>query len=113
MGRVGRTEKKKANKQTKGTAPGPALIGGVGRTRKKKHRNQADKPNHTRDAPNPDIKIPKHLKQPKEKDEDLKTQKTPGTTQREKLRSQDAKTTRNNPRRRTQKSRKLSSAAAA
>ena len=27
------------------------------------------------------LKIPKHLKQPKEKDEDLKTQKAPGTTQ--------------------------------
>ena len=29
------------------------------------------------------LKIPKHLKQPKEKDEDLKTQKAPGTTQGE------------------------------
>ena len=26
------------------------------------------------------LKIPKHLKQPKEKDEELKTQKTPGAT---------------------------------
>ena len=34
-----------------------------------------------RDAPNPDIKIPKHLKEPKEKDEDLKTQKATGTNQ--------------------------------
>ena len=49
----------------------------------KKRTNQAAQPNYTRDAPNPDIKIPNHLKEPKEKDEDLKTQKAPGTTQRE------------------------------
>ena len=48
-----------------------------------KRTNQAAQPNHTRDAPTPDIKIPKHLKEPKEKDEDLKTQKTPGATQGE------------------------------
>ena len=44
--------------------------------------NQAAHPNHTRDVPNPDIKIPKHHKEPKE-NEDLKTQKAPGTTQGE------------------------------
>ena len=49
----------------------------------KKRTNQAAQPNYTRDAPNPDIKIPNHLKEPKEKDEDLKTQKAPGTTQGE------------------------------
>ena len=38
---------------------------------------------HTKDAPNPDIKIPKHLRQHKEKDEELKTQKTPETIQGE------------------------------
>ena len=47
-----------------------------------KHTNQAAQPNHAKDAPNPDGKIPKHLKEPKEKDEDLKTQKAPGNTQR-------------------------------
>ena len=45
-------------------------------------RNQAAQPNHARDTPNPDFKIPKHLKEPKEKDEDLKMQKAPGNTQR-------------------------------
>ena len=79
----------------------------------KKTQDQAAQPNYTRDAPNPDIKIPKHLKQPKEKDKDLKTQKAPGTTQGEKLRSQDAETTRNTPRRITQKTGKLSNAVAA
>ena len=80
---------------------------------KKKRRTQEAQPNHTKEAPNPDIKIPKHLKQPRENDKDLKTQKTPGTTQGEKRRSQDAETTRNNPRRRNQKTGKLSNAAAA
>ena len=49
----------------------------------KKRTNQAAQPNHTRDAPNPDIKIPKHLKEPEEKDEDLKTQQSPATTKGE------------------------------
>ena len=72
-GGVGGTEEKQTVEQ-KGTTPGPVLSGGVGRTRKKiKRTNQAAQPNHARDAPNPDIKIPKHLKEPKEKDEDLKT----------------------------------------
>ena len=76
-----------------GTTPGPALSEGwVGQENKR--TNQAAQPNHARDAPNPDIKIPKHLKEPKEKDEDLKaprntqrgnadpkTQKRPGATQ--------------------------------
>ena len=65
-----------------GTTPGPALSEGwVGQENKR--TNQAAQPNHARDAPNPDIKIPKHLKEPKEKDEDLKTRKAPGTTQGE------------------------------
>ena len=55
----------------------------MGRTRKQSAETTLAQPNHTRDAPNPDIKIPKQLKQPKEKDEDLKTQKTQGTTQGE------------------------------
>ena len=49
-----------------------------------KRMNQAAQPNHARDAPNPDIKTPKYLKEPKEKDEELKTQKAPGNTQKEK-----------------------------
>ena len=84
--------------------------GSVGR---KKRRNQAAQPNHPRDAPNPDLEIPKHLKQPKEKGEDHMTQRLLGTTQGEKLRSQDAETKRNNPTRRTQKNGKLSSVVAA
>ena len=89
--------------------------------------NQVAQPNHARDAPNPDIKIPKHRKEPKEKDEDLMTQKGPGTTQRENAgpktqkRSGATQEVNSNPntqklpeviRGRTQKTGKLSSAAA-
>ena len=111
----GRQDGEKKSKQTnKRDHPGPSTErgGSVGR-KKRKRRNQSAQPNHTRGASNPDPKIPKHLKQPKDKDEDVNMQKTPGTTQGEKLRSQDAETTRNNPRRRTQKTGKLSSVAAA
>ena len=55
-----------------------------------KRMNQAAQPNHARDAPNPDIKTPKYLKEPKEKDEDLKTQKAPRNHPKRKRRSQDA-----------------------
>ena len=46
-----------------------------------KRKNQAAQPNHAKDAPNPGSKIPKHLKEPKEKDGDLKTQKRSDATQ--------------------------------
>ena len=48
-----------------------------------KRTKQAAQPNHAEDAPNPDGKNPKSLKEPKEKDEELKTQKAPGNTHRE------------------------------
>ena len=54
-GSAGQEKRKEANKQTKGTTPGPALSGGIGRTREKKRRNEGAQPNYTRDAPNPDI----------------------------------------------------------
>ena len=79
----GRRDGRKQTDEQKGTTPGPALSEGSVGQEKIKRTNQAAQPNHARDTPNPDIKIPKHLKEPKEKDEDLKTQKAPGTTQRE------------------------------
>ena len=80
-GGVGGTEEKQTYEKIE-TNQGPARSqGSVGQ--EKKRTNQATQPNHARDAPNPAIKVPKHLKEPKEKDEDLKTQKAPGTTQRE------------------------------
>ena len=83
MGGVGGTGEKQTDEQ-KGTNPGPALSeGSVGQEKKITPTNQAAQPNHARDAPNPDIKIPKHRKEHREKDEHLKTQKAPGTTQRE------------------------------
>ena len=70
--------------------PRPSTERGAGSTRNKNKRtNQAAQPNHAKDAPNPDRKIPEHLKEPKEKDGDLKTQKATGNTQRE---SSDPKT---------------------
>ena len=64
--------------------PRPSTERGAGSTRNKNKRtNQAAQPNHAKDAPNPDRKIPEHLKEPKEKDGDLKTQKATGNTQRE------------------------------
>ena len=75
-GGVGGTEEKRTDEQ-KGTTPGPALSeGSVGQEEiKNKRTNQAGQPNHAKDAPNPDSKIPEHLKEPKEKDGDLETQK--------------------------------------
>ena len=79
----GSAGRKKSKQTSKRDNPGPSTERGVGRTRKNiKRTNQAAQPNHARDTPNPDIKIPKHLKEPKEKDEDLKMQKAPGNTQR-------------------------------
>ena len=76
--------KKKSKQTSKRDYPGPSTDrgGSVGR-KKKKRRNQAAQPNHTKDAPNLDIKLPKHLKQPKEKNSDPKAQKLPETTQGE------------------------------
>ena len=76
------TEEEKQTNEQKGTTPGPALSGGVGRTRKKTHEPSCPPQSHKR-RPKPDMKIPKHLKQPKETDEDLNTQKAPGATQGE------------------------------
>ena len=77
----GRRDGRKKTDEQKGTTPGPVLSEGSVR-QEKKRANQAAQPNHAREAPNPDIKISKHLKEPKEKDEDLMPQKGPGTTQR-------------------------------
>ena len=69
-------------------------LGGVGRTGKKHthththSKNQHAQPNQTRNTPKLDLKI----------------QKTPETTQGEKPRPQNAENTRNNSRRKTQKS---------
>ena len=77
-----RDGRRKATKRAKGTTSGRALSGGVGRTRKKTHEPSCPPQSHKR-RPKPDMKIPKHLKQPKETDEDLNTQKAPGATQGE------------------------------
>ena len=114
----GRRDGRKANKRAEGTTPGPALSeGSVGQEKNKtiqnqKRTNQAAQPNHARDAPNPDIKIPKHLKEPKEKTQIPRRRKhhesPKGKTQIPRRR----KATRSNPWGRTQKTGKLSSAAA-
>ena len=83
-GWTGRKRKRKTNKQTKGTTSGPALIGGVGRTRKKNAGTKLPSPITQGTLQTLTLKIPKHRKQPKETDEDLKTRKRPGTTQGEK-----------------------------
>ena len=59
-------EEKQTDEQ-KGTTPAPALSEGSVGQEKIKRTNQAAQPNHSRDTPNPDIKIPTHLKEPKEK----------------------------------------------
>ena len=60
----GRRDGRKAHGRAKRDHPGPSTERRVGSTRKKKRTNQDAQPNHARDAPNPDIKIPKHLKEP-------------------------------------------------
>ena len=67
----------------KGTAPGPALSGGIGKTRKKNARTKLPSPIIKETLQTLTLKTPKHLKEPKEKDEDLKTRKAPGASQRE------------------------------
>ena len=109
---VGRTGKKEANKSRDHPEPSTERGGSVGR-KKAKRRNQTAQPSQTRNALNPDLKIQKTPEPLKEKDTDHKTQKAPEITQGEKPRSQDAEITRSNPRRKTQKTGKLSSAAAA
>ena len=80
---VGGTEEEKQANEQKGTTSGPALSGGVGRTRKKNAPTKLLSPITQETLQTLTLKIPEHLKQPKEKDEDLKTQETPGTTQGE------------------------------
>ena len=115
MGGVGRTEKrikKEKHKQTnKRSHPDPSTEWGVGR-KKENAGTKLFSPIRPETPQTLTLKFRKHLKQPKEKGLDHETQKTPETTKGEKPRSQDEATTRNNPRRKTQKHGKLSSAAA-
>ena len=122
----GRRDGRKADRRAKRDHPGPSTERGVDRTRKKTRTNQAAQPNHARDAPNPDIKIPNHQRNPRRKmkiSDAGSTRNHPrgkrrcldaekvGSNPRSKLKSQYAEATRSNPRGRTQKSGKLSSAA--
>ena len=82
--RGGGTEGKKQTNGQKGTTPVPALSGGsVGQEKKKNARTKLPSPITQGTLQTLTLKIPKHLKEPKEKDGDLNTQKTPETTQGE------------------------------
>ena len=79
----GSAGRKQSEQTSKRDHPRPSTERGVGRTGniENKRTNQAAQPNHAKDAPNPDSKIPEHLKEPKKKDGDLKTQKRSEATQ--------------------------------
>ena len=76
---------KKIKNVQKETTPGPALSGGGRQENKqtKKRTSQASQPNHTRDAPDPDIKNPETHYVTQGENSDPKTPKAPGTTQGE------------------------------
>ena len=77
-------EEKQTNERRKDhLGPSTERGGSVGQEKKQNARTKLPSSITQETLETLTLKIPKHLKQPKGKDEDLKTEKAPGTTQGE------------------------------